>query len=142
MFGGEKMGKRYKEKNIKLPFCVKAENAEIKAQYNKIVEEFVELGEENANVLNKLRKSAIKRTPENNVTRTDIEKAYMEAFDVMQAAQGYMQVLADKYGKHFGFTFNSMFEKSIQKNADRGYYGEDFNMANWREKHERGNSKK
>lgn len=140
--GDEKMSKRYKEKNIKHPFCVKIENAEIEAQYNKVVEEFMELGMENANVLNKLRKSAIKRMPENNITRTDIEKAFMEAFDVSQAAQGYMWILANKYGKHFGFTFNNLFDKAIEKNADRGYYGKDFNMADWREKCEGRNCKK
>ena len=73
------MSKRYKEKNIKHPFCIKTINAELEAQYNKVVEEFVEFGTENANVLNKLRKSTIKRMPENNITRTDIEKAFMEA---------------------------------------------------------------
>lgn len=134
------MSKRYKVKHIKLPFCVKVANAYLGEQFNKVAEEFRELGSENANLLNKINKAS--KTNENKITKNDIEKAFMEAFDISQAAQGYMWLLSNIYGKHYGFTFDNLFDKSIQKNADRGYYCEDFNMADWRENCEGRNCKK
>ena len=47
------------------------------------------------------------------------EKAFLEAFDISQAAQGYMHLLLIIFGKHYCLDFNSLFNKAIKKNNDR-----------------------
>lgn len=70
--------KRFKHK--KLPFCVKVLDNDLGEQFKKIAEEFGELGEENSNLLNKINRKEY-------ISAVDIEKAFLEAFDISQAAQ-------------------------------------------------------
>ena len=109
------MSKRNKRNHIKLPFCTKILDATLKEQYHKVVEEFEELGVENANILNKANKK-------HHITAEDIEKAFLEAFDVSQAAQSYMRLLILNFGKHYCLDFDKLFEKAISKNSNRNYY--------------------
>ena len=99
----------------RLPCVEKHKKAPYLAQFGKIGEEFGELGAENANLANKIRKGE-------RITRQDIEKAYLEAFDISQAAQQYMYIIHEQFGKPFCFTVDEMFEKGINKNKVRGYY--------------------
>lgn len=115
--------KRFKHK--KLPFCVKVLDNDLGEQFKKIAEEFGELGEENSNLLNKINRKEY-------ISAVDIEKAFLEAFDISQAAQGYMHLLLIIFGKHYCLDFNSLFNKAIKKNSDRGYYEyEPFDVADW-----------
>ncbi len=99
----------------RMPCVEKYKSALFLAQFSKISEEFCELGAENANLANKIKKGE-------RITRQDVEKAYLEAFDVSQAAQQYMYIIHKKFGKHYCFTVDEMFDKGINKNKVRGYY--------------------
>lgn len=95
--------------------CVESIKSSVFGTVRKIGEEFGELGAENANLANKIRKGE-------RITRQDVERAYLEAFDISQAAQQYMYIIHEQFGKPFCFTVDEMFEKGINKNKVRGYY--------------------
>lgn len=120
------MAKRYKEKHIKMPFCVKILDASLKEQFHKVIEEFEELGTENANLLNKADRKE-------HISADDIKRAFLEAFDVSQAAQSYMRLLILIFGKHYCLTFDDLFDKAIYKNKKRKYYEEapPFDILDW-----------
>lgn len=108
--------KRFKHK--RLPFCKKLLDNDLAGQFSKIGEEFSELGTENANLLNKISRNQ-------HISADEIERAFQEAFDISQASQSYMHLLLITFGKHYCLNFDNFFERSIKKNADRGYYLED-----------------
>ena len=126
-YGGEIILSKKRYKHKRLPFCVKAINASFNEQYSKICEEFNELGAENANLSNRLTKNK-------SIRPIDIEKAFLEAFDVSQSAQTYMHVLINNFGKHNSLTFDKLYTKALTKNANREYYAKDenvFDIADW-----------
>lgn len=105
------------------PVVKKYINCELADQFCKIGEEFGELGTENAILSNKARKGE-------RISLEDIKRAAMEAFDISQAAQQYIYILYKKFGKHYCFTVDEIFEAAINKNKVRGYYDETGDLMN------------
>lgn len=112
------MAKRYKHK--KLPFPIKFKNNKLDMQFIKFAEEFEELATENANILNKTRR-------DEKINIEDIKKAAYEAFDISQAAQTYIYILGEIFGKHYSFDVENFFKQKLNINDERGYYRSDSN---------------
>lgn len=104
-----------KTKYKKYPFPLKFKNANLDMQFVKIAEEFGELGAENANLLNKIRRGE-------KIRLEDIKKAVFEAFDVSQAAQTYIYLIGEIFGKHYCIDVDKLVEQKIKINTERGYY--------------------
>lgn len=104
-----------KTKYKKYPFPLKFKNAKLDMQFVKIAEEFGELGAENANLLNKIRRGE-------KIRLEDIKKAVYEAFDVAQAAQTYIYLMGELFGKHYCIDVDKLVEQKIKINTERGYY--------------------
>lgn len=104
-----------KLKHKKYKFPLKFRNNKLDMQFVKVAEEFGELGAENANLLNKIRRGE-------KITLEDIKKAVFEAFDVSQAAQTYIYIMGELFGKHYCIDVDKLVEQKIKINTERGYY--------------------
>lgn len=104
-----------KLKHKKYKFPLKFRNNKLDMQFVKVAEEFGELGAENANLLNKIRRGE-------KISLEDIKKAVFEAFDVSQAAQTYIYLMGELFGKHYCIDVDKLVEQKIKINTERGYY--------------------
>lgn len=107
--------KHYRVK--KLPPCNKFLDVSLDDENKKFWEEAQEYQHEYANVRRKADLGL-------KITRDDVKKLYLEAFDVAQVIFNFLYLLQNQYGKHYRFTVDEIIQQGIEKNRARGYYDE------------------
>ena len=99
----------------KKSFESKLKNNNLAEAFTNIAKGFEYLGEDNAKLLNKIKMNE-------DVNADEIDAVLNKSRELSRLAQNYAYKIIDIFSKHYGFSFNQMFYKWLDKNNIRKYY--------------------
>lgn len=99
----------------KKSFESKLKNNNLAEAFSNIAKGFEYLGEDNAKLLNKIKFGEV-------VNPDEIDVVLSKSRELSGLAQNYAYKIIDIFSKHYGFSFNQMFYKWLDKNNIRKYY--------------------
>lgn len=99
----------------KKSFESKLKNNNLAEAFTNIAKGFEYLGEDNAKLLNKIKFGE-------DVNADEIDAVLNKSRELSRLAQNYAYKIIDIFSKHYGFSFNQMFYKWLDKNNIRKYY--------------------
>ncbi|WP_302177307.1 hypothetical protein [Megamonas funiformis] len=104
----------------KKSFESKLKNNNLAEAFTNIAKGFEYLGEDNAQLLNKIKFGEV-------VNPDEIDVVLSKSRELSRLAQNYAYKIIDIFSKHYGFSFNQMFYKWLDKNNIRKYYAQNIN---------------
>lgn len=99
----------------KKSFESKLKNNNLAEAFTNIAKGFEYLGEDNAQLLNKIKMNE-------DINADEIDVVLNKSRELSRLAQNYAYKIIDIFSKHYGFSFNQMFYKWLDKNNIRKYY--------------------
>lgn len=99
----------------KKSFESKLKNNNLAEAFTNIAKGFEYLGEDNAKLLNKIKMNE-------DINADEIDAVLNKSRELSRLAQNYAYKIIDIFSKHYGFSFNQMFYKWLDKNNIRKYY--------------------
>lgn len=99
----------------KKSFESKLKNNNLAEAFTNIAKGFEYLGEDNAKLLNKIKMNE-------DINADEIDVVLNKSRELSRLAQNYAYKIIDIFSKHYGFSFNQMFYKWLDKNNIRKYY--------------------
>lgn len=99
----------------KKSFESKLKNNNLAEAFTNIAKGFEYLGEDNAQLLNKIKMNE-------DINADEIDAVLNKSGELSRLAQNYAYKIIDIFSKHYGFSFNQMFYKWLDKNNIRKYY--------------------
>ena len=99
----------------KKSFESKLKNNNLAEAFTNIAKGFEYLGEDNAKLLNKIKINE-------DINADEIDVVLNKSRELSRLAQNYAYKIIDIFSKHYGFSFNQMFYKWLDKNNIRKYY--------------------
>lgn len=99
----------------KKSFESKLKNNNLAEAFTNIAKGFEYLGEDNAQLLNKIKMNE-------DINADEIDAVLNKSRELSRLAQNYAYKIIDIFSKHYGFSFNQMFYKWLDKNNIRKYY--------------------
>lgn len=99
----------------KKSFESKLKNNNLAEAFSNIAKGFEYLGEDNAKLLNKIKMNE-------DINADEIDAVLNKSRELSRLAQNYAYEIIDIFSKHYGFSFNQMFYKWLDKNNIRKYY--------------------
>lgn len=104
----------------KKSFESKLKNNNLAEAFTNIAKGFEYLGEDNAQLLNKIKMNE-------DINADEIDVVLNKSRELSRLAQNYAYKIIDIFSKHYGFSFNQMFDKWLDKNNIRKYYAQNIN---------------
>lgn len=99
----------------KKSFESKLKNNNLAEAFTNIAKGFEYLGEDNAQLLNKIKMNE-------DINADEIDAVLNKSRELSRLAQNYAYKIIDIFSKHYGFSFNQFFGKWLDKNNLRKYY--------------------
>lgn len=99
----------------KKSFESKLKNNNLAEAFTNIAKGFEYLGEDNAQLLNKIKMNE-------DINADEIDVVLNKSRELSRLAQNYAYKIIDIFSKHYGFSFNQFFGKWLDKNNLRKYY--------------------
>lgn len=99
----------------KKSFESKLKNNNLAEAFTNIAKGFEHLGEDNAQLLNKIKMNE-------DINADEIDVVLNKSRELSRLAQNYAYKIIDIFSKHYGFSFNQFFGKWLDKNNLRKYY--------------------
>lgn len=101
----------------KKSFESKLKNNNLAEAFTNIAKGFEYLGEDNAKLLNKIKMNE-------DINADEIDVILNKSRELSRLSQNYAYKTIDIFSKHYGFSFNQMFYKWLDKNNIRKYYSQ------------------